>query len=306
MKAFLNKIKRKIQIILNNNHRYDYPPTANGWEKDKPIIDNDYSCFDPYLLEDEGLAIYYSERKNNSIVREMIKPQNSRNVVLEPLSGTWENFVNRACVVKKESTYYLWYTGQNNGRSSIGLAKSSDGILFKRFSNRPILSATLSFEKKSVMNPCVIFDEENDVFKMWYAAGEDYEPDVVCYAESLDGVNWKKAESPVLISGEFKFVKAKVGACDVHKIKGGYHMFFIGYQNVDVARICEAISEDGKKWKLLSKPLISPTRNNWDCDSCYKPAYFYDKNNNASYIFYNGRSRNHESIGYAKRKGKYL
>ena len=36
------------------------------------------------------------------------------------------------------------------------------------------------------MNPFVMY--EDGKFKMWYAAGETYEPNVICYAESDDGV----------------------------------------------------------------------------------------------------------------------
>lgn len=307
MKTLIQRIKRKAQVIIHNFHRYDYEETRDGWEKCLPVISEDFSCFDPYLLEDgNSLFIFYSERKNNSIMRIDSSFASNPNLVLSPIEGTWESVVNRGCVVKRGSVYYLWYTGQNNEQSSIGLAQSSDGINFKRMSNCPVMTATYEFEKMSLMNPCVLFDEKDNVFKMWYAAGDNYEPDVICYAESFDGINWKKMDKPVLIGGEYRFQKAKVGACDVHKTNDKYHMFFIGYQNMDVARICEATSKDGKKWVLYDKPLISPSKKNWDCDACYKPSYHYDSSSDLSYIFYNGRRKNHEVIGSAKKKGKYL
>ena len=46
------------------------------------------------------------------------------------------------------------------------------------------------FEKESVMNPFVMVDGGR--FRMWYAAGETYEPNVIGYAESDDGVRWTK------------------------------------------------------------------------------------------------------------------
>jgi len=48
------------------------------------------------------------------------------------------------------------------------------------------------FEKKWVMNPHVIYDKDEKIFKMWYEAGETYEPDVIYYAISKDGINWIK------------------------------------------------------------------------------------------------------------------
>ena len=66
------------------------------------------------------------------------------------------------------------------------------------------------------MNPYVIY--EDGMFKMYYAAGETYEPDVIAYATSKDGIKWNKYESnPILKASDNRFAldRCKVGACEV-------------------------------------------------------------------------------------------
>lgn len=126
---------------------------------------------------------------------------------------------------------------------------------YDRYEINPVIKPELEFEKKSVMNPCVMYDEHSNMFKMWYAAGESYEPDVIAYAESTDGIHWKKNPMPVMSSNaEFLYQKAKVGACDVVRMKDGqYCMVYIAYQNINVARICLAYSNDGISNWIYSK-----------------------------------------------------
>ena len=219
----------------------------------------------------------------------------------------WENNVNRACVCIHNNLWYMWYTGMNNAESRIGLAVSKDGINFKRSLHNPVLLPELDFENKSVMNPCVLWDEQKNLFRMWYSAGEKYEPDVICYAESKDGVSWAKNTAPVLTKGLEVYDKYKVGGCDVHKTANGYVMYFIGYQNIDNARICKATSKDGINWRRsTSNPIISPSKDKWDSEACYKPAFYYSKKENKSYIFYNGRKGHTETIGFAYKEGNDL
>ena len=37
-----------------------------------------------------------------------------------------------------------------------------------------------------------MWDEERKIFRMWYSAGGFWEPDQIGYAESEDGIHWKK------------------------------------------------------------------------------------------------------------------
>lgn len=83
------------------------------------------------------------------------------------------------------------------------------------------------------MNPHVIYDIKEKIYKMWYAAGDTFEPDVISYATSKDGIKWKKYKyNPIFIPNKNKnsLDSFKVGGCDVHKISDNkYLMFYIGY-----------------------------------------------------------------------------
>lgn len=138
---------------------------------------------------------------------------------------------------------------------------------------------------------------------MWYAAGENYEPDVLFYAESIDGENWTKIEQPVLSKLEsHPWECAKIGGCDVKlREDGSYEMYYIGYQNVDVARICYATSTDGIAWNRSDNNLlIAPSKGRFDSDACYKPAVI--ETGGVVYMWYNGRHNYDEYIGLAKKR----
>ena len=220
---------------------------------------------------------------------------------------SWEAIVNRGCLLIIFNKYYLWYTGQNKGKSRIGLAISEDGITFSKIKNNPIIKPENLYEKESVMNPDVIYDKEENIFKMWYAAGETYEPDVICYATSKDGITWiKHKKNPIFTANinKFSLDSFKVGGCDVHKISNKkYIMFYIGYSDINTARIFVAKSEDGiNNWKRYGNPIIKPTKGQFDNDACYKPSALYDEKKKEWLIWYNGRTKNKEFIGLALHK----
>ena len=223
----------------------------------------------------------------------------------------WERIVNRASVIVLNKTFYLWYTGQNHGKSKIGLAMSNNGYEFKKYKNNPIIIPEYEYEKESVMNPHIIYDNDERIFKMWYSSGETYEPDVICYATSKDGINWIKYEKnpiffPNLNKSSLDYYK--IGGCDVHKISNKkYIMFYIGYSDINRARIFVAISRNGiNKWKRSIYPIIKPTKDHFDNNACYKPSAFFDKRNNQWKIWYNGRNKNKEFIGFATHNNFHL
>ncbi len=226
----------------------------------------------------------------------------------DPASG-WEDDVNRNCVIFVKDRYHMWYTGQARGYSKIGYAVSDDGVHFTRVSRLPVMIPEHPWKGFSVMNPYVIYDEKRDVFRMWYASGETYEPNVICYAESKDGIHWEKSLlNPIFVKGQDFYDKDRVGGCEVHQLDDGtYAMFYIGYENIDTARGCVAFSQDGvTNWKRSSEnPIVSPTPESWDHYACYKPSVVYDKEHDKWLLWYNGRYRN-EFIGLVIHQGKEI
>lgn len=303
---FVKKASKKVFVIIrravNKRARFIYSDCVTGFKKDGKLIledlDSNHTYFDPYIFKENSKKyLIISDRDDNAIIKGELCNNVMRNsvVLLRGKPNSWDEIVNRGCLIKYKNNYLLYYTGQKDGNSKIGLAISEDGIIFTRAENYII--APERFEGNSVMNPFVIFDEKKQLFKMWYSSGETYEPDYICYAESLDGFVWKKyTNNPVFEKGEEKYDMYKVGGCDVIKIAGKYYMFYIGYQNLDTARVCLATSDDGIVWtRSKLNPIIGPTKNSWDSDSVYKPAVLLDDTDIK--IFYNGRTGDLEQVG---------
>jgi hypothetical protein len=160
------------------------------------------------------------------------------------------------------------------------------------------------------MCPSVLWNEEKRIFQMWYSAGETYEPNVICYAVSADGVTWRKHRANPIFTADrnLTYEKERVGACQVMPYKGGYLMFYIGYEDIDTARICAAWSPDGiSRWKRFdANPLVSPEPGKWDGDACYKPSVLYDEEQNRWLLWYNGRNKAPEYIGLVIHEGEDL
>ena len=220
----------------------------------------------------------------------------------DPTSG-WEDRLNRNCVLLIDGVWKMWYTGQARGHSFLGYAESTDGIHFERKCSEPIMIPEFPWEKESVMNPCVLY--ENGKYRMWYAAGETYEPNVLAYAESDDGINWKKSRiNPILVADENNYYeKDRLGGCQVIKTPDmGYLCFYIGYEDIDTARICVAKSENGITcWERSPlNPIVSPDKGAWDGDACYKPSAIWEEELGVWRVWYNGRCGTPEYIGLAE------
>lgn len=300
-------IKRRSQREINQQHCYDYPAENNGWHKvgNKPVYGNHEteSVFDPFVIKHNGkFLMIVSERKYHGL--DLLESSNgtdwqNKGPIMKRIPNTWETLINRASLAIVDNVWHLWYTGQSPEISKIGHAISTDGIHYHR-SSYPCLEATLPQEGVSVMNPCVLWNEDKKIFQMWYAAGENYEPDVLFYAESKNGEQWIKHKQPILFKDKtHEWEKYKVGGCDVKRQKNStYIMYYIGYQNLDVTRICYAVSSDGINWTRPDYNIcISPSQNSWDSDAIYKPTVL--QRDQTLYMWYNGRKGVEEYIGMA-------
>jgi len=105
------------------------------------------------------------------------------------LHGTygWEYQIGPTAIVKINSTYFLYYTGRNLPGYKIGVAVSTDGINFTKYSGNPILTNDKPWELNGTLDGSVVMD--NGTLKMVYmnsnASGFGF-------ATSTDGLNWIK------------------------------------------------------------------------------------------------------------------
>lgn len=288
-------------------HKYAGNPVLGGPEMG--------TCFDVFLTREGGeYRMYFSWRPKKSIAACRSADGihwGAPEILLSPRPESgWEDDVNRNCVLRRDGRWHMWYTGQARGYSWIGYAVSDDGHRFERASDQPVLFSERPFEGMSVMNPFVMWDEGRRVYRMWYSAGETYEPNVLCYAESADGLDWKKLPAnPIYVVDQGSaWERQRVGGCQVIRHGGWYYLFYIGYEDIHTARIGAARSKNGVTgWQRCpGNPIVSPTAGEWDACACYKPFALPDEAHGRWMLWYNGRSENREYIGLALHDGLEL
>jgi len=237
-----------------------------------PVLGNDRlgTCFDVNVLTNgpAPYTMYFSWRPRRAIA--LVRSDDGFNWTQEPEiclerdpGCGWEDNLNRSTTVYRDGVWHMWYTGQAKGWSRLGYATSTDGVHFTRVQREPVMVPELKFETPSIMCPYARWDESRRVWRLWYSAGEQYEPNVICYAESDDGIHWRKhPDNPIFTHGGTKDCDCdRVGGCEVHPLPDGrWVMFYIGYSDVDTARICCAISPDGiTGWRRLEQnPIVAP------------------------------------------------
>ncbi len=95
-------------------------------------------------------------------------------------------------IIKIDNTYFLYYTygSITNTKYKIGLATSTDGVHWNKYSGNPILTATKNWELPGVGFASV--KKVGDVYKMVYANSSNSTITGFGMAISNDGINWYK------------------------------------------------------------------------------------------------------------------
>lgn len=298
------------------------PPQQKWLKRHTPVFGGGAlgTCFDAVFVkeaeedhessEEVKYKMYFSWRPKRSIAsttsRDGIEWDQHPTILLSPVNhyDDWEVEVNRPYVLKHNNTYHMWYTGQSPVpalKSRLGYAQSQDGVEWKR-NPRPVLKPELPWEKGAIMCTHVLYDSAKSEYRMWYSAGDKYEPDAIGHAVSLDGVHWNRtSENPIFAPNEqdhSAFDALKV-TCP-HIIFDGvyYNMFYIGFNN-DESSIGLARSKDGlSDWERHpGNPIIRHAPGDWDSISSYKPYLLH--NGTHWLMWYNGRSSALEQIGLA-------
>ena len=158
------------------------------------------------------------------------------------------------------------------------------------------------------MCPHVLYDEGQQLYRMWYSGGEQYEPNAIGYATSKDGLTWTRhPDNPVFRPDpKHAWEKDRVTGCQVVRHAGWHVMFYIGFQDQHHAQIGLARSKDGiTNWQRHpANPVIRPGKGQWDADAVYKPYALFD--GRRWLLWYNGRRGGVEQIGVATHDGEDL
>lgn len=217
-------------------------------------------------------------------------------------------------IVDHEGTKYLFYTGWNVGvsvpyRNAIGVATSANGgRTFERPFAGPILDRTTQ-EPYFCGAPCVLIDGGR--WRMWYLSCTKWElvdgrPEPfydIKYAESVDGVAWKRSGRPCV-----PLHPSEAGLARASVLREGdrYRMWYCyrgsrGYRGDSAAsyRIGYAESSDGEDWTRRDEcvELDRGAPGEWDSEMmCYPFVY---RQEGVMTLLYNGNGFGRSGFGWA-------
>ena len=107
-------------------------------------------------------------------------------------------------VIKTKNKFKMWYdtilkwesNSTSNYKFILRSALSNDGVNWRKTYKQ---NFKLHHKEKSIARPCIIFDD--GIYKMWCSVNYcgKYR---LCYAESIDGNNWKRMDNSILWEGE--------------------------------------------------------------------------------------------------------
>lgn len=219
--------------------------------------------------------------------------------------GTFDDSgVMASSLVDHKGKKYIYYTGWNLSvtvpfRWSIGLAISNDGgKTFERYSKAPIMDRS-HLDPFFVGSPTVIF--EDGMWKMWYISSKGWEihdnkpraPYFIKYAESEDGVEWKRENITCL---NLKGDEVALGRASILRENDHYNMWYS--IATDHYRIGYADSLDGINWTRKDNLVsIDVSHDGWDSESVEYTHVF--NHNGRKYMLYNGNGYGKTGFGYA-------
>lgn len=296
----LEKFNKK--AISNYQHPIVTKNNNNPIFYNKKLNSSEFVAGNCFFKKNNKLMLLYYAKYNDSTAIFLANSENGinfQNVFEEPIllpgdNSSWDNggvsvFPN--CIIKKnDGTYFLYYTGSQNEKSDIyhsgkiGLAVSKDLKNWTKHNSNPILTASKNdWDSSGVFESSIYFDGnefgKKDAYKMWYGGSDKNLRFKIGYAESPNGVEWKKYKNnPVIGYSDIKntFDEYSIEVHSVNKIFGKYIMFYeaIEQQFPHPFSIGMASSKDGVEWKKseLNPILSSGMVGDWDQMGAYHPS----------------------------------
>jgi hypothetical protein len=294
----------KLGLIFCANKNFEWMQTHASLPFADHLKNNDYRIFFSSRNSDNRAQVGYIDidiTQPNEILNQSENPVLS----IGDLGSFDEHGVMGSSLVNFKGKKYLYYIGWNIGTSipfrwSIGLAISKDGgKTFEKFSNGPILDRN-HIDPYMVSSPTVIYD--NDLWRMYYISPTKcfYEnntfkaPYNIRYAESEDGIHWKRNG---IIAVDFKYPNEfAVGRASIIRENDLFRMWYS--YSIDKYRIGYAESHDGIKWERKDEQVgITVSESGWDSESiehCYVFNHL-----NVKYMLYSGNDFGKSGFGIA-------
>jgi len=181
----------------------------------------------------------------------------------------WDGLaVQKPSVLHETSGYKIWYDGIDFAENTqVGLAKSKDGLSWKKAPQNPVLDGEPgAWDGSSEHAPFVM--KAGNLYKMWYE-GSDGDVRQLGYATSHNGISWKKYPgNPVLQAGPEAYDQFVAGHGSVLYEDGLYKLWYHAIGDLDGvgdldASIAYATSADGIHWTKHG-PVLVGAPDSWD------------------------------------------
>ncbi len=286
----------------------------------------------PFTLEiNDILRVYFSTRESadkNNLFRSyssyvdldkknLYKILNIRESPILKLGGhgNFDEFGTMAgSIVKHKNNYYLYYCGWTRCISvpynwAIGLAISSDGSNFRKYSEGPILAAA---PNEPFLQACpIVYKISDNNWHMFYLSGikwltnkKKFESQYLLFhATSINGIHWKRQGQPIIptyVENECQTSASIIKNENIYEMYFSYRYGENFRNNKEKSyRIGYAFSEDLETWKRDdSKVSLTISEKGWDSQMIAYPHIFLL--NNEYHMLYCGNKFGEEGFGIAK------
>lgn len=290
------------------------PSGEHKWDKHSALTPT------PIMINANTVRIYAGFRDDEGVSRicyvdvDADNPSSIINVSKKPVlnigaSGAFDdNGVILGDIISFNNKLYMYYVGFQLVKKAkflafTGLAISKDGgNHFYRYSEAPVLDRSNEGLYIRAIHSVLI---ENDIFKIWYAAGNGWEiinnvpyPQYyIKYMESKDGIHFEKEGLTCINPNKDKF-EYRIGRPRVYKVKGKYIMYYTYGTTKGDYLAGYAESNDGKIWIRKDEEVgIILSKNGWDSMHLCYPAII--SHHDKTYMFYNGNDMGKTGFGYA-------
>jgi len=189
---------------------------------------------------------------------------------LEPRENMFDSaMLNGPCPVTVGSYVYIYYSGFDGSKISIGLAILNQKYEIIYRSKNPVLTAGngLDWDSRNVFRPAVLYEQDKEPskrFSMLYGGqGQDGRYQIgLAYSE--DGIHWYKySGNPVLTYGDAgEFDSQWASQPTVTKYNGQYYMGYAGYNGIRMeGGLATAKSLEGPWVKSPHNPVLRVNAN---------------------------------------------
>jgi len=199
--------------------------------------------------------------------------------ILEGEEGAFdEGGVFSPVVYAYDGGYHMLYAGTSDGRTSIGLATSSDGLTWAS-DHEAVFEPAEGWDSVLVEPGSVVVDGSS--IELWYT-GDDGERTRIGLATSEDGETWTRAASD---GDDWAFGEGSPGEFDDSSVRDPAvirdgdteHLWYAGLDG-DSYRLGYAFREDGGEWQRIldpeteeALPVLSGRGGSFDADGAARP-----------------------------------